>query len=494
MRRLILFLTILLVGAPAIGWGSPPCELPLCQDDPWTWELVEDRVDTLIQDGTGVTWTYDDGANTLTGNVDFSAYAKLDGSNGPTTGEWQYDHDIYGPDDACSGTSFSIDSGPAVCASAPCSGVDADTVDTGDCASGEGAYIVTENFSHFGALCSEGPAVDVPTILAENFTYGTDGLRICIFDSGSLGLPPGDYTSVMLPTSDTCEQLATNLGGATIRGQDVWFSYDPEACAYGFVGDALSLVSGWSDPPSITDDGYMVHEWDISNAGELAAYTFDFTGAGAIGTGNDAYPHVTRYKNQAGLFVHTVFDDIDHTHYDPVENYWRSGLTFLNQAYVEESWNGVDAYPIIYGVRGVQISALVGGDQVSQTIGVLAENIGVGNGLVDQKTGVMVGVGANDAGVTVNDLIAYDMYIYDVGTNENVIGLNIPGDFLSGNTSSRGIKIGTPTDPNALGIDSAADTKLSGDVILDNLPAETGTTQYVCVDGSGNIMAGAACN
>ena len=70
MRRLILFLTILLVGAPAIGWGSPPCELPLCQDDPWTWEMVEDRVDTLIQDGTGVTWTYDDGANTLTGDVE----------------------------------------------------------------------------------------------------------------------------------------------------------------------------------------------------------------------------------------------------------------------------------------------------------------------------------------------------------------------------------------------------------------------------------------
>lgn len=37
-------------------------------------EAIDDRVDALIQDGTGLTWTYDDGANTLTGNVTITQY------------------------------------------------------------------------------------------------------------------------------------------------------------------------------------------------------------------------------------------------------------------------------------------------------------------------------------------------------------------------------------------------------------------------------------
>jgi len=35
----------------------------------FTNERVDDRVAALIQNGTGITWTYDDGSNTLTGNV-----------------------------------------------------------------------------------------------------------------------------------------------------------------------------------------------------------------------------------------------------------------------------------------------------------------------------------------------------------------------------------------------------------------------------------------
>lgn len=35
----------------------------------FTNERVDDRVANLIQDGTGLAWTYDDGAGTLTGNV-----------------------------------------------------------------------------------------------------------------------------------------------------------------------------------------------------------------------------------------------------------------------------------------------------------------------------------------------------------------------------------------------------------------------------------------
>lgn len=39
----------------------------------YTDERVDDRVSSLIQNGTGLTWTYDDGAGTLTGNVDVIA-------------------------------------------------------------------------------------------------------------------------------------------------------------------------------------------------------------------------------------------------------------------------------------------------------------------------------------------------------------------------------------------------------------------------------------
>jgi len=48
----------------------------------YTDERVDDRVATLIQDGTGLTWTYDDGANTLTGNVSLSPFSTTDLSEG----------------------------------------------------------------------------------------------------------------------------------------------------------------------------------------------------------------------------------------------------------------------------------------------------------------------------------------------------------------------------------------------------------------------------
>lgn len=40
----------------------------------FTNERVDDRVAALIQNGTGITWTYDDTANTLTGNVSITQY------------------------------------------------------------------------------------------------------------------------------------------------------------------------------------------------------------------------------------------------------------------------------------------------------------------------------------------------------------------------------------------------------------------------------------
>ena len=57
----------------------------------FTNERVDDRVSALIQNGTGLTWTYDDTANTLTGNVSgfeasFSKGSLIQGANVTLTG------------------------------------------------------------------------------------------------------------------------------------------------------------------------------------------------------------------------------------------------------------------------------------------------------------------------------------------------------------------------------------------------------------------------
>jgi hypothetical protein len=50
----------------------------------FTNERVDDRVNALIQNGTGLNWSYNDGANTLTGNVTLSAFDTDDLSEGST--------------------------------------------------------------------------------------------------------------------------------------------------------------------------------------------------------------------------------------------------------------------------------------------------------------------------------------------------------------------------------------------------------------------------
>lgn len=46
------------------------CVNPLCEDDPWTWEQMQDHTAALIQPGPGITWEYDDALGTLTPTVE----------------------------------------------------------------------------------------------------------------------------------------------------------------------------------------------------------------------------------------------------------------------------------------------------------------------------------------------------------------------------------------------------------------------------------------
>ena len=50
----------------------------------YTDEKVDDRVNTLLQDGGGITWTYDDTANTLTPTISLSSFDTDDLSEGST--------------------------------------------------------------------------------------------------------------------------------------------------------------------------------------------------------------------------------------------------------------------------------------------------------------------------------------------------------------------------------------------------------------------------
>jgi hypothetical protein len=77
-------------GAPAFR-GLVKADLPALTSDDlsegstnlfYTAERVDDRVAALVQNGVGLTWSYNDGANTLTGNVSMSAFSTSDLTEG----------------------------------------------------------------------------------------------------------------------------------------------------------------------------------------------------------------------------------------------------------------------------------------------------------------------------------------------------------------------------------------------------------------------------
>lgn len=72
--------------ARALAWlgTRSTSDLPEGTNLYFTNERVDDRVDTLIQDGTGITWAYDDVANTLTPTISLSPFSTTnlaEGSN-----------------------------------------------------------------------------------------------------------------------------------------------------------------------------------------------------------------------------------------------------------------------------------------------------------------------------------------------------------------------------------------------------------------------------
>jgi len=67
-------LTVDLYGRVTVGAQATTTDIAEGTNLYYTDERVDDRVSALIQNGTGITWTYDDNANTLTANVSLSPF------------------------------------------------------------------------------------------------------------------------------------------------------------------------------------------------------------------------------------------------------------------------------------------------------------------------------------------------------------------------------------------------------------------------------------
>jgi len=467
---------------------------------------------------------------------DLSGYALLDGSNGPTTGVWTFADDIQGPVSGCTAaTTLFIDSGPAHCNAAVCGvELDADLDGLDACAPGEGALNIWNDDGDGvpATICEPGAATDILAAFAlgsSTFTFGADEIRLCIIDGGG---GPGPYVSFLISSDESCDTLNTSIGAAgVVYSDDEYFTFNSDICTYDYTPDAgLSLVAGWNSPPTITTDSAPIPYWAISDtgvahfAGDVGTDS-DIEVAGAIGVG-DIPASVTGY-NQSGVLVHKTYTDFSESTYrgpgDPDgENYLRAGLRFgiyLNPA---EAYDGSGSYQIGYGTQGVVLTGT--SNRMAQIFGALNQAyVGGTNQVVDVVTGLnsqigTVGVGSQiSAGRLFNGDIPFTngtfvdltgLRIPDLGykTTGAAVGVDIEG-FTGEDSDGTGIRIGDlATDGLNIGVDIAAFTNASGNDFgirnmspwyqggdlnfLPDLPAETGTTQAVCVDVDGKLYVG----
>lgn len=75
---------VLKAAAGVVSGSATTSDLPEGSNLYFTDERVDDRVSVLIQDGTGISWTYDDTANTFIGNVSLAPFSSDDIAEGST--------------------------------------------------------------------------------------------------------------------------------------------------------------------------------------------------------------------------------------------------------------------------------------------------------------------------------------------------------------------------------------------------------------------------
>jgi len=398
---------------------------------------VGDAYDMPVSDGTAGQILVTDGADTVSWASSSSAldtvYAKLDGTNTPTTGDWSFGHDVYGPaTGSCTEpTTFTINAGCVHCTEAKC-GVEVTAnvdITEGGCPGGSLLFVDTAN-GPLGVACYPGQAFDA-TFTAPGgspaLDYGVDDIRLCIVHVGE-----GAGVTALVPSSQTCADAVAlfEMPPEVVVADDPdFYAFNATTCSYDFSPDeGITLIDGW-DAAEVVSDSEPEKAWTITDAGAatLASATttsLDVGVAAAIGNGSDAYPRVTENLNQAGLYVHKVYSDTDPDLYSAVTNYYRSGLTFLLEIYPHADSDPGDTIQTAYGVRGVTVTRSSG--YHDQILGGLFQSMASGTSTVNSSQGVFSQVGAEEAGATLNDGIFYNTYPVTVGTVKRFRVLNVP--------------------------------------------------------------------
>jgi len=469
-------------------------------------------------------------AGTLPGIL--ADYALLDGSNGPTTGVWTFGDDLRGPQTSCSTeTTFTLNSGAAHCATADCKaangGAELDAV-FGPCG-GETLVISDEAGGEVTVVC--GPlfaAADIIAGLPTTFTYGVDDLTMCVLAGSIAGGGAGDFISVLLPSSDSCLVFATAMGGGAgdIIDEDLTFiTFDYASCAYQFTPAAgWSLAAGWPNPITFVDDSAPTYRWtldagtgDIVTTGDLSAVDATLTGALDV-TGDttllDMWADQGYFGNYAVAENKSAFNASQEGTYVAGGTQYFIGSQFLAFTHSQTGAAspaktiGVVAYAntgnstdnltdAITGAvtggywqaehTGSGTAALIRGAEFRiTTYGAASGNVTRGVALMPQITQESGSTSAfGDA-----DYVLVREHVAPGEITGNQVGYHVE-DLHQGGTNY-GLKVEVFTDPtNDWGIHNQAPSYLGTDrVFAPDLPAETGTTQSVCVGSDGKLYKG----
>lgn len=231
------------------------------------WEsftLAEADIDTLTSSPSEYTLTLTDDGTDMMLQGDHNLTFDL------TSGDFTFEDDVRGPSSGCSAaTTLTLDGSPAAYG-----GTDFATDLIGVCDPGDTAlYITVEDVGGgFTFVCESAPVSgDILSNLGTDFVFGTDDLRLCLFDFGG-----GAGVSLLIPSSDMCQTFSDNTFGDTtpLSGppasfdDDEYFEYNATTCTYDFAPDVgLSIVTGWTDPPTVTTDATPTRYWSIASDG-----------------------------------------------------------------------------------------------------------------------------------------------------------------------------------------------------------------------------------
>lgn len=423
----ILLMAVCCTSARGQDYGTPA---DMCDLDDFDCTLLADTNVPMYNSGT-TTWL----------PTDLEAYgdtfwSRVDGTNLPTTGVWQFGDDVQGPETGCSTITSAEISGSPISKD----GTDYIYDVFGACSSGCEMSLGllfddTPGLEVFGFACCDTVPYDMSAGFVGGYWATGDDVYACLVDVTSLVGPTG-YETFLSNESD-CADVDTLIDNLAMAGDWVVaytkaFDWNASTCEY----DTVALPSGWSwystacggscgagafpASPAITTDSVMVYAWQITDAGAASVQSLTVATSMAVGEGSYAQsPPNVADANQAGVWVHKLYTDISPTLYHATTNYYRSGMSFML-----EGWPDCEDDPLcqtLYGIRGVSITR--GAGDASQIVGALVQTMSGGTGHVYYGVGFQNQVGAENASASMGSAIFYNTAPVTTGTVDSFVGL-----------------------------------------------------------------------